>query len=211
MTELENWLTQATRRLSRDSAARVRTEIQQHYDSAREAALARGATSEEASRAALAALGDATAANCQYCKVLLTSAEARVLREGNWEARAICSRPLLKQVVMALPVAALAGAAAAFFNGPDWLARPLLALAMVIGVQLAAPFLPVYTPARGRIFRVVKWAALLGAFGLALGSDTLRLSWLLAASLWPLFWIERTRHAIRRKLPVAQWPKQLYL
>ena len=211
MTELENWLTHATRRLSRDSAARVRTEIQEHYESAREAALARGASSEEASRAALVALGDASAANRQYRKVLLTSAEARVLRQGNCEAQAICSRPLLKQVVKALPVAVLAAAAAAFFGGPGWLARPLLALAIVSGLQLAAPFLPVYTPARGRIFRVVKWAALLGAFVLALGSDTLRLSWLLATSLWPLFWIERTRHAIRRKLPVAQWPKQLYL
>ena len=35
--------------------------------------------------------------------------------------------------------------------------------------------------------------------------------WLLASTLWPLAWIEWQRLSIRRKLPVAQWPKHLYL
>jgi hypothetical protein len=36
-------------------------------------------------------------------------------------------------------------------------------------------------------------------------------SWLLFSSLWIIVWTERTRASIRRKLPVAAWPKQLYL
>ena len=40
MTALESWLQQATRHLSAESAAQVRTEIREHYESAREAALA---------------------------------------------------------------------------------------------------------------------------------------------------------------------------
>jgi GTP cyclohydrolase III len=65
MTRLDNWLKQATRYLSKDSVAQVRTEIQEHYESAREAAMIRpgGVTPEEADRLALAALGDAKAAN----------------------------------------------------------------------------------------------------------------------------------------------------
>jgi hypothetical protein len=74
-----------------------------------------------------------------------------------------------------------------------------------------APFLPVYTPWRGRLFRVVKWVLLLGMFGLAFGPDPLKWSWLLFSCLWPLGWIEWTRVSIRRKLPVAEWPRHLYL
>jgi hypothetical protein len=86
MTGLDGWLKQATRHLSRDSAAQVRTEIQEHYESALEAAMSGGASTEEADRLAVTALGDAKDANCKYRNVLLTSAEARMLREGNWDA-----------------------------------------------------------------------------------------------------------------------------
>src|ERR1700676_2324246 len=96
MTGLDSWLKQATRQLSRDSAAQVRTEIQEHYESALEAAMSGGVSAEESDRLAVTALGDAKDANCKYRNVLLTSAEARILREGNWEARAVCSRPWLR-------------------------------------------------------------------------------------------------------------------
>jgi hypothetical protein len=36
-------------------------------------------------------------------------------------------------------------------------------------------------------------------------------SWLLIACLWPVAQVEWTRISIRRKLPVAKWPRQLYL
>ena len=170
-----------------------------------------GATADEADRLAVTALGDAKTANCQYRNVLLTSAEARMLREGNWEARAVCSRPWLKWLLLAMPVAALLAAAALFLTGAIAVARVLLVGGIGMGLLFAAPFLPVYTPSRGRVFRRVKWVVLIGTLVLAFGPDALKSSWLLISCLWPLAWIEWTRVSIRRKLPVAEWPKQLYL
>src|SRR5436309_664777 len=100
---LDSWLKQATRNLSKTSAAQVGTEIGEHYESTREAAMGGGATAEQADELALTALGDAKTANRQYRQVLLTSAEARLLREGNWESRAICSHRLLKSMLLAIP------------------------------------------------------------------------------------------------------------
>ena len=211
MTELETWLNQATRRLSRDSSVQVRTEIQEHYESARETAMSAGATADEAARLAITALGDAKAANCQYRKVLLTSEEARLLGESNWEARAFCSRPALKMLLLALPVVALFAAGAFYFAGANAVAQVLLVGGIGMGLLFSAPFLPVYTPSRARVFRVVKWVVLIGMLGLAFGPDALKWSWLLISCLWPAVWIERTRVSIRRKQPVAKWPKQLYL
>jgi hypothetical protein len=211
MTALESWLTQATRHLAKDSIAQVRTEIQEHYESAREAALSNGATADEADGLAVAGLGDSKTANCQYRNVLLTSSEATMLREGNWEAHAVCSRPWLRWLLLAMPVAALFAATTLFLTGATALARTLLIGGIGIGFLFATPFLPVYTPSRGRIFRCVKWVVLLAILLLAFGPDTLKWSWLLFSCLWPMFWIERTRVSIRRKLPIAEWPKQLYL
>jgi hypothetical protein len=211
VTALDSWLKQATRRLSTDSATQVRTEIQEHYESQREAAMSSGATAEEADRLAVTALGDAKAANCQYRNVLLTSAEARMLREANWEARAVCSSPWLKWLLPAIPVAALSAATAFFLTGAIELARVLLVGGITMGLLFAAPYLPIYTPSRGRVFRSVKCVLLIGTLVLAFGPNALQWSWLLASCLWPLVWIEWTRISIRRKLPVADWPKQLYL
>lgn len=205
-TELETWLRQASRRLSRDSAAQVRTEIQEHYESARDAAVIGGSTEEEANRLALTALGDARTANCQYRRVLLTSAEARLLREGNWEARAVCSRPGLKWSLLAIPVIVLFAAAAFFLTGALDTARVLLAGGIMMSLFLVPLFLPLYTSSRARVFRFVKWAALIAVLGLAF-----QWSWLFVACLWPVAWVEWRRISIRRKLPIAEWPKQLYL
>ncbi len=211
MSEIEIWLKQATRCLSRDSAAQVRAEIQQHYESARETALNGGATGEEADRLAMSALGDARTANRQYRKVLLTSAEARVLGQGNWEARALCAHSRLKNGLLAIPLAALAAAVGFYLNGSMDLARVLLAVGIAMGLLFTAPFLPIYTVSRGRVFRVVRWVALASVLWLAWGPDALKWSWLLFSCLWPVYWIERTRVSIRRKLPIGRWPKQLYL
>src|ERR1700678_3854904 len=116
-TPLDSWIGRATCDLSLDSAARVRAEIVEHFESERETAIVAGTNAADADRAALAALGDARAANCQYRKVLLTSAEAKMLREGNWEARAVCARPWLKTLMQAIPAAAMLAAVALFFTG----------------------------------------------------------------------------------------------
>lgn len=208
---LENWLTKATCGLAAASADRVRSEIRDHYESAFETAISSGASADDADRAAVAALGDAKTANRQYRRVLLTSSEARMLREGNWEARAVCSHTWMKWLLPAIPAAMLLAATVLYLIGAASGARVAFAGAIGLGVALAAPLLPIYTPLRGRIYRSVKWVVLFGAIALALGPDVLKLSWLFSACFWPLAWIELTRMSIRRKLPVAQWPKQLYL
>jgi hypothetical protein len=211
MSGLDRWLDQATQHLSRDSATQVKTEIQEHYESAREAAENSGAAAEEADRMALSALGDARRANRQYRKVLLTPAEAKLLREGNWETRVICSHRQVRFLIRWIPVIALIAALALFRAGAIEVARVLLASAVGMGLLFIAPFLPVYTPSRSRIVRYVKWVVLAGLPVLAFWPDILKFSWLLIASLWPVAWVEWTRISIRRKLPVAQWPKHLYL
>jgi len=211
VTRLEIWLTQATRRLAQDSAAQVRSEIQEHYESGREAAMSADATADEADRQAVAALGDARAANCQYRKVLLTSAEARVLRQGNWEARAICSRVWLKKSLISISFATLVAAEIFFFRGANEIARIMFVAGIAMGVFFAAPMFRVYTPARSRIYRFVKWLAMIAIFAVAFGPDTLKWSWLLICCLWPVYHVEVTRASIRRKLRVEEWPRQLYL
>lgn len=211
MTELEYWLAQATRKLSREAGEQVRQEIGEHFASAREAALVRGGSPEQADRLALAELGDAREANCRYREVLLTAAEARMLNDGNREARAYCRVTWVRALLLALPVAALIGAGACFTAGREEIARGLLAAAVGMGLLFAAPYLPIYTPSRGRAFRIVKWVVLIAALGLTFGSQALSQTWLLASCLWPMVWVEWRRTSIRRKLPVARWPKQLYL
>jgi hypothetical protein len=210
MTGLDNWLNQATRHLAKASAAQVRTEILEHYESAREAAVAEGVSADAAATRALTSLGDAKIANRQYREVLLTSSEARMLRDRNWEALA-CSRPYLKWLFLAVPFTLLAIAAALYLAGRHAFAQDVSIMAFGMSPLLLAPLLPIYTPFRGRIFRYVKWVAFTGAFLLILGPLALKSSWLFFACLWPLGWSEWTRASIRRKLPSSAWPKHLYL
>jgi hypothetical protein len=210
MSRLDYWLDEATRGLSKDSAAQVRSEIEEHYESAREASLSNAASADEADRFAVTSLGDADDANRQYRKVLLTSGEARLLREGNWEARAVCSSAWVKGLFAASPAAALLIGTALFFSGATHLAQVLLTAGTGMGLLFAAPLLPIYTPSRARIFRFVKCVVLVAMLVVAFGSSALKWSWLLTSCLWPMAWVEGTRMSIRRKLPVAKWPKQLY-
>jgi hypothetical protein len=211
MIALDSWLRQATRHLAKDSVTRVRTEIQEHFESTRDAAIVDGATAEQADTFALKALGDAKAANRQYRRVLLTSAEARMLRSDNWEARAICSRPRLKWIAAGVFVSALCAAAALFLTGHAGAGPDVLALAVGMSPLSGALFLPIRTPARGRVFRALKWIAMTVAVALVFGPELLKWSWLLISCLWPLASGEWTRASIRRKLPAAAWPRHLYL
>jgi len=210
-TRLEGWLMQTTRALAREAATQVRAEIGEHYEAAYESAVTGGASADEADRQAVAALGDPTTANCQYRKVMLTSAEAGLLREGNWEARVVCSYRWVKWAMLALPLVALATGTAMLVRGDLSAARILLAGGIATTFLLGAPFLPVYTPGRGRAYRTAKWVIVIGGLVLAFGPHALTWSWLLISSLWPFFWSEYTRESIRRKLPVQRWPKHLYL
>ncbi len=211
MSPLENWLAQATKKLSRESAAQVRREIEEHYEAARETAMDGGASAGEADHSAIAALGDAKAANCQYRRVLLTSSEAAMLRKGNSEANFFCSRQWLKWVLLGIPLAALIGGAYEIRHGRMDAARDMISVAIGVSTLFLLPYLPVYTLSRGRIARAAKWIVLLAMFALIFGRQALQWSWLLISCLYPAFYVEVTRESIRRKLPVERWPKQLYL
>lgn len=210
MMTLESWLNQATRHLAADSASQVRTEIREHFESAREAALTDGATAADADQIALSSLGDPKIANRQYRRVLLTSAEARLLRESSCEARTMLSRPWLKWLLIAVPFFTVAASIALWFRGQA-AARDVLVIGIGLIPLLGAPLLPIYTPVRGRMFRCVKWLVITGMFALIFGTQTLNWSWLLIACLWQMLWSDWTRAAIRRKLPESSWPKNLYL
>jgi hypothetical protein len=134
-----------------------------------------------------------------------------MLRNGNREARAVCSRPWLRLLLLATSAAVLSAAVALVGRGSNTLAWALFTGGAGIGLIFAAPLLPVYTPARARVFRCVKWIVLVSTLALAFGPDAIKMSWLLISCMWPMIWIEGTRMSIRRKLPVADWPKQLYL
>jgi hypothetical protein len=207
-TALESWLKRATCGLSAASTAQVRREIQEHYESACEEAFSDGAGAEEADRAAVASLGDARTANRQYRKVLLTASEARLLRETRWEARAVCSR--LRWLFL-IPAAVLCAGIWFFVAGQTTLGLTLLVGATGLGFLFASPFLPIYTRARGRVVRVARWAWVAAILVLAVWPDIRNLSWLLATCAWPLAWVEWKFFSLRRKLPVTEWPKQLYL
>jgi hypothetical protein len=211
MTKLDVWLNEAVRHLSKDSASQVRSEIREHYGAELETALSDGADPEQAETRALQALGDPRDANCQYRKVLLSASEAALLRESNFEARAICSKPRLKWAFLAAPGVILLASTALLVMGNIDLARGLLVLGLLMAIAFIPPFLPIYTPSRGRVFRAIKWSVMIGSVALLFGRNALQWSWLLASCVFPIFWNEWKRIAIRRKLPVGHWPKQLYL
>lgn len=204
---LEDWLKRATCRLSADSQARVRAEILEHYESACLEASSRGAAPKEAEHAALASLGDPNTANRQYRKVLVTSREAGLLREVKWESGVICSHPklcFLPGAVLWLGIWLVS--AGRSFTG--WL---LIVGSIGLGLLFAAPFLPIYTRRRSRIFRAVRWTWLAAVFAVAFWPNYLQQSWLIISCAWVILWVEWTMISLRRKIPVAQWPKQLYL
>jgi hypothetical protein len=212
MTPLDNWIERATRGLSNESAAQVRREIVDHYESALEAAVAAGASADAAERSALSALGDADTVNRQYRRVLLTSSEARLLSENSAEARALpTGSGWFRWPLLMLSLGALAVAGAFYEAGAGALGRVALAAGIGTTFWLAVPLLPIDTPLRGRVFRGLKWLVQAGTLWLAFGPGALGMSWLILLLLAQLSWTEWKRASIRRKLSARQWPKHLYL
>jgi hypothetical protein len=209
MADLEMWLKRATRCLSADSTAQVRAEIEEHFESAREAALAGGAAEADAERAALAALGDAAAANRQYRRVLLTKGEARMLRNSGWDVRVACRNSWLKWVVLAGVIILLAAGTRLWITG-DAKSTWLVLYALIgLGFCAVPMFFAILTPERSRVYRGMKLAFLLGMTALALVD--IRVSWVILTGAYFALWMEWRRAVIRRKMPQADWPKHLYL
>src|SRR5271165_3373381 len=138
---LDGWVKDATRCLAKDAAARVKSEIGEHFEASREAAIRDGASAAEAETLAMAALGDPAKANRQYREVVLTSADAKLLREGNWEAQILCRHRRLKLALASLPGLALIASAALLYRGHSGLARELLLGSIAISFLFIVPFL----------------------------------------------------------------------
>ena len=211
MTTLDSWLNQAVRHLSKDSADLVRREIQEHYDAALEAALNNGIDLQQAELMGVQALGDPRVANRQYRKVLLTPSEARVLRQSNAESRMICSNKWIKWTTLSAQGALLLLSIISFAVHLPSLAWGVLVLAALMAMFFTVPFFPIYTITRGRIYRAVKWALLIVLAFVFFGRDGWNWTWLFSCCFLPVAVIEWKRMMIRRKLPIGQWPRQLYL
>ena len=211
MTTLDVWLNQAVRHLSKDSAEIVRREIQEHYEAAREAALRDGVDPGQAELIAVQALGDARVANRQYRNVLLTSSEAAVLRQSSSESRMICSNKRMKWMLLSAFGTLLLTTALILGMHQFSLARGVLVFGAFMAIFFVPPFLPIYTLARGRIYRAVKCAVFLGGVLVIFGIESRSGLWLASCCLFPIFFTEWKRMVIRRKLPIGKWPRQLYL
>ncbi len=211
MTSLDGWLHQAVRGLSKESAETVRREIQEHYDAGRETALNNGIDPQIAEDMAVQALGDPCVANSQYRKVLLTKSEAAVLRSSIAESRVICSNGWAKWLLLSAPGTLLVPSAISLAMHLPSVARGLLALGILMAIFFIAPFMPIYTVSRGRIYRAIKWIVLIGGVFALFGIDSRIGLWLASCCFFPVFFTEWKRMMIRRKLPISKWPKQLFL
>ena len=211
MQTFDSWLERAARGLPRESADRVRTENQERYEATRAEAISQGSDPVTAANIAVAALGDPDTANLSHCHALLTAREARVLRRGVQEWKFISSHSWLRLLLLSASAVACAGAVKLLLVGWNLPGRLLLAFGMGGGIPLLISILPVYTLSRGPIFRGVKWVAQILALVLAFGPGGLAIYWLVALCICQLIWSEYIRRSIRRKLPVIQWPRHLYV
>ena len=208
---LDNWLNQAVRHLSKESAETVRREIQEHYEATLESALSSGIDSQQANLIAVQALGDPCVANRQYRRVLLTSSEAKVLRQSNAESQMICSNKWAKWMMLSAPGTLLLLSASFLGMHRFDLARGMLVLGALMAIFFVPPFLPIYTVSRGRVYRAIKLVVLIGGVLVLFGMDSRNGLWLASCCFFPVFLTEWKRMMIRRKLPIGQWPRQLYL
>jgi len=210
MTDLQIWLKCVTRGLSREAADQVRREIEDHYQSARDAALAQGAAPEQADQQALAALGDAETVNIRYRSVLLTKEEAKMLRGVKRDGEFFSCRPDLIRAFRLGPWMLLCVAGGAYAMNAANLARILLGATLGLGMIFTVPTFSIYTAARSRVYRYAKWPVVLMALWLA--SDR-SLNWIgiTLIGLLVFGWTEWVCASLRKKLPVEQWPLMLYL
>lgn len=204
MQALEQWLGVATSGLCESAAERVRAEISEHYLSAIESAGEGGCDSADVERRAVASLGDAKAANRQYRRVLLTERETRLLRElTSWGPHHVIGILLLvTTAIFAISIRTTQ------FNY-------MFVAAAIEGLLRAVP---ISTIGAGWVVRIVRWGNMAVFYGtwfatvLALGNHSV---FVLTALLLPLLGAavhtEYKLFVIRRKLPVAQWPRRLWI
>lgn len=202
MPPLEQWLSVATRGLCESAAELVRAEIGEHYASAIESAAMGGGDPRDAERVAIDALGDAEIANRQYRRVLLTEREEDVLRgftsrggqlwRGTW---IVLSAVLL--VVVPSSTLGVAKYTCAF-----------------ILLDALLRMVPVGSIRAGWFVRILRWVNSLVFYTMWFASTLAFAKF--AAVLIPVFAVgtmhmEYRLFVIRRKLPVEQWPRRLWV
>jgi lipopolysaccharide export LptBFGC system permease protein LptF len=207
------WIDVATCGLAKDAWVRVREETYTHYESAREESSVKGASEQQAREAALASLGNARAANKQYKGIHLTAWENKLMRQDECAARALHARPYLWIV----PVLLVCAAVAAFTLRPERTTLTLLVGAIGLCFVFGVPFMiPINTRVRGNIYRTIRLTWLVAIMWLAYGAEGPGGSWAMFFTmggpiLWMIAWMEWSRASARKKLPVAEWPRSLYL
>jgi len=190
VTAIDQWLSDATRGLSAESAARVREEIQQHYDSAREAG------DDDAD--VMGALGNPRAANRAYRKVLLTEQEALMAPALTQPKRPSFRRTLFSYTFLAAVVWWLAGK----HTGPGFW---ILTIAICCSILFSRVFPPT-TLARSRIHLYVNEVLIILMVGIlySWNSDWMGALSVGAALIWPAYTFTYRRLSIFRKLAAGQ-------
>jgi hypothetical protein len=207
---LGEWLAVATRKLSAESVEHVREEIEEHFTSAKEEALAAGVHPHDTGLSALVSLGDPKAAHRACRKVLLTKAEERLLR--NFKSKG----PRMIGVAAGCLVLALVWIVAVFLpagfqESPHENELTLL----LVFVYLALALRPWITSKRNqtnsRIFFCFYVVCGAGSLFL-LDSPQLHLghSVLLIVAVMACWLTIRRRQQLRRKLPIDKWPDDLF-
>lgn len=204
---LDEWLAVATKKLSTESVEHVREEIEEHFISAKEEALAASVHPHDTGLSALVSLGDPKAANRAYRKVLLTKAEELLLIRSRY------NRP----VVICMTAIFLVFALWSFITGFHESSHQNNESALLVGlVYLALALRPWIASKRNqtysRIFSGFFIVCLVG-FLFLMDSPQLQLGFsvsliVIIVASWPT--IRRCRQ-LRRKLPIEKWPDELYM
>ena len=201
MQTLEQWLDVATRGLCDSAASRVRAEIGEHYLSAIESASRDGVDPLDAERHALNALGEAKIANRQYRRVLLTESEARTL---SW----LTSRwPPVGAILVLVTTAIYAVSVRT---------SELNYLFVCFVIQTVLRAIPISSIRAGWVVRILRWGndtvfyTMWFVTAMALMKSPVPAAGIIVMALGAVH-REYKFFVLRRKVPVEQWPRQLWI
>jgi hypothetical protein len=198
MQTLDQWLSVATRGLCEAAAERVRTEIGEHYACALESAGTVDVNPLDAERRTVAALGDPKIANREYRRVLLTAGEDDLLRGlTSWWAS---WGWLLMGIPLLLAAVALKNSALIYVP----------AMVLIEGVLRDFPARPIRA---GWMVRIARWGTLaicltLWFVGIRAGAPQVAMVVFVAVTIAHR---EYKYAVLRRKVPVEQWPRWLWV
>jgi hypothetical protein len=201
MQTLEQWLDVATHGLCDSAAARVRAEIGEHYLSAIESASREGVDPLDAERRALSALGEAKSANRQYRRVLVTESEARTLSQltSRWP-----------------PVGAILVLGTTAIYAVSVRTSELNYLFVCFAIQTVLRAIPISSIRAGWIVRILRWGndTLFYTFwfvtAMAFMKSPVQAAGIIVMALGAVH-REYKFFVLRRKVPVEQWPRMLWI